>query len=385
MESLGVIGVGKLGLSMTLALEAAGYNMICYEKNEQLSSAISDKSLVSIEPRVSELLSHSRNITMVSSLDKIYSLPTIFIVVATPSLPNGAYDHSAVDEVVNNILELNRVSPNYHNKLLVISCTTMPTYCDTVQEKLGEYNYKVCYNPEFIAQGDIIHGLKNPDMVLIGHSDETACSSLVAIYKRFLENTPVFQTMTRTEAEITKISLNCFLTTKIAFANMIGDIVLKAGANQDIVLKAIGSDTRVGQKFLKWGHGFGGPCLPRDNRALCHFSESIGINHTIGETTDQSNKRHLQNILEYITTKNVEKRPIFFDSIVYKKGTHILEESQKLELALLCAENGNRVLIHDDKYVIKQLMDRYGDKFTYLHTLNEAEISLYFNINTYIS
>ena len=243
----------------------------------------------------------------------------------------------------------------------------------------------VCYNPEFIAQGDIMYGLKNPDMVLIGHSDTNACNSLVKIYKRFLENTPVFETMTLTEAELTKISLNCFLTTKIAFANMIGDIVIKAGGNQYAVLKAIGSDTRVGSKFLRWGHGFGGPCLPRDNRALCYFSNSININHSIGETTDKSNKTHLLYLFDYIVSKNTENKPLFFNSIVYKENTCILEESQKLELANICVNSGYTVIIYDDKKVIMELIQKYQNKFSYLYTLTGNEELLYFNINSYIN
>jgi len=381
MESVGVIGVGKLGLCITLALEGAGYNMVCYEKNSALSSAISEKSLETIEPGVKECLVKARSINMVDSLAPIYRLPVAFIVVATPSLENGAYNHSAVDEVVAELLRLNSAAPSYESKLLVISCTTMPQYCDSIQEKLREYNYQVCYNPEFIAQGDILKGLKNPDMVLIGHTNQTACDKLVEIYKSFLENNPVFQAMTCVEAEITKISLNCFLTTKIAFANMIGDIVVKAGGNPDSVLQAIGSDSRVGKKFLKWGHGFGGPCLPRDNRALCFFADTVGIEHIIGATTDESNKRHLAQLFDYIQLKNTDKKPLLFNSVVYKQGTHILEESQKLELAILCVDSGLSVNIYDDAHVINELKGKFGAKFNYLPSL-EGE---YFDVNSYVT
>jgi nucleotide sugar dehydrogenase len=381
MESVGVIGVGKLGLCMTLALEGAGYNMVCYEKNAALSSAISNKSLETIESGVKEELERASRITMVDSLVPIYRLPVAFVVVATPSLENGAYNHSAVDEVVGELLRLNKEAPSYESKLLVISCTTMPLYCDSIQEKLREYNYQVCYNPEFIAQGDILKGLKNPDMVLIGYTDKAACDKLVEIYKGFLENTPAFEKMTCVEAEITKISLNCFLTTKIAFANMIGDIVVKAGGNPESVLKGIGSDSRVGKKFLKWGHGFGGPCLPRDNRALCFFADTIGIEHIIGKTTDDSNRRHLTQLFDYIQLKNTGKKPLLFNSVVYKQGTHILEESQKLELAILCADSGLSVNIYDDAQVISQLKAKFGAKFNYLCALQGD----YFDVNSYIT
>ena len=385
LKTVGIIGVGKLGICMGLVMEKAGYIVFCYDKSENLIKAISQKTLVTIEPHVTTLLKESKNLFVVPSIEQLYSLPLVFIVVATPSLSNGSYNHSAVDEVVETILNLNKQSPNYDEKVLVISCTTMPMYCDSIQEKLNQYNYKVYYNPEFIAQGDIVYGLKNPDMVLIGSRDKNSCNTLVSVYKSFLENTPVFQIMSCTEAEITKISLNCFLTTKIAFANMIGDIVLKAGGDQSVVLKAIGSDTRVGGKFLKWGHGFGGPCLPRDNRALSYFSNSIDINHEIGETTDQSNKKHLSYLFSYIVSKNKDNKPIFFNSVVYKKNTYMIEESQALELALVCQNRGLEVIIHDSMLVLKELQTKYGSTFTYIDHLVGNEYMIYFDINSYIS
>jgi len=384
MEKIGVVGVGKLGLCMALIFEKAGYNVISYEKNTQHAEAIKNKTLQSVEPGVKPLLHESKKIS-ITSLEDIYTLPIIFVVVATPSLPNGSYNHSAVDNVIEELLMLNKNNPDYKKKTLVISCTTMPKYCESVQKRLEEYNYDVCYNPEFIAQGDIIHGLKNPDMVLIGHTNQDSCEKVIKVYKQFLENTPTFHTMALTEAEITKISLNCFLTTKIAFANTIGDIVIKAGGNQDVVLKAIGSDSRVGGKFLKWGHGFGGPCLPRDNRALSFFSKSINIVNDIGNTTDISNKKHLENLFYYIKKINSENKPIFFNSIVYKKNTYILEESQKLELALLCVKNHLEVIIHDDEKVLNELQTKYKNDFVYLFTLVGNEMTIYFDINQYIS
>ena len=380
-----MIGVGKLGLCMALILEDAGYSVKCYDKNESLAEAISSKSLESIEPRVSDMLKRSNNISVFNSLSEIYRLKTIFIVVATPSLSNGSYNHTAVDEVIDAIIGLNKQIPDYSEKLLVVSCTTMPGYCDTVQERLRQYNYNVCYNPEFIAQGNIIDGLIKPDMVLIGYTSNTASESLSKIYNTFLKNSPPFKMMSCTEAEITKISLNCFLTTKIAFANMIGDIVLKAGGNPAIVLNAIGSDTRVGNKFLKWGHGFGGPCLPRDNRALSYFSKTIHIDHEIGETTDQSNKKHLKYLLDYIVSLNKDNKPILFNSVVYKEGTHILEESQKLELALLCRNTGLDVFIYDNPIIIHKLKNIYGGTFKYLDELTDGHIKIYFSIDAYIN
>ncbi len=221
-----------------------------------------------------------------------------------------------------------------------------------------------------------------PDMVLIG-GDGDANDKLAKHYRNFLTNDAPIHMMSRIEAEITKISLNCFLTTKIAFANSIGDIVNRVGGNPQTVLKAIGSDTRVGHKFLRWGHGFGGPCLPRDNRALCHFADSIGFKHRIGETTDFVNKLHIDELINYLINLNVENKPFYFDSIVYKKGTMLLEESQQLLLARKLAERGYKVIVHDIPEVLKMLsadtlLFEFAEK-----SLNQSD-SLIFNLSTYI-
>ena len=380
MTDIGVIGVGKLGLCMALGLEQAGYTVLCNDVNTDYLDLIKTKKLKSIEPGVTDALASSSNLRVTNYIKDMYKLQTIFIVVATPSLPDGSYNHSAVDTIVDDIITCNKEDPDYSDKLLVISCTTMPTYCDTVQTKLAKYNYNVCYNPEFIAQGDILNGQTNPDIVLIGHSNQSACDKLISIYRRLTKNNPPFHCMTRTEAEITKISLNCFLTTKIAFANLIGDIVIKSGGNPEHVLTAIGHDTRVGKKFLKWGYGFGGPCLPRDNRALCHFSKTIGIQHEIGEVVDKSNKLHLLNIIDNIKNMNIENKPIFFDSIVYKKDTNILEESQKLALAIGLADMGYAVFVHDNKDILQKIQEQQY-KFTICEILPANYETDYFNIN----
>jgi hypothetical protein len=257
----------------------------------------------------------------------------------------------------------------------------MPTYCDTVHVRLAKYGYSVLYNPEFIAQGDIIKGLTNPDTVLIG-GEANACGQLTNIYNKFLENSPEFHCMSCTEAEITKISINCFLTTKIAFANTIGDIVLKSGGNADTVLKAIGSDTRVGKKYLRWGHGFGGPCLPRDNRSLCCYATSIDIKNPIGEATDPSNDLHLKYLVNFVLGLNPTNKPILMDGVVYKKNTLILEESQQLLLALALVDAGVRVIICEQTPVVDLLEKNHPGKFTFVDTL-ENNNDTYMDLRKY--
>ena len=135
--------------------------------------------------------------------------------------------------------------------------------------------------------------MENPDIVLIGEDTKEAGDIIEEINLSVAKNdTKVFR-MNPISAEITKISLNCYVTMKIAFANSIGDLCIESGAEYERVLEAIGSDSRVGNKYFKYGYGYGGPCFPRDNRALGIFSKDMDRKVVFSKVTDISNKIHL--------------------------------------------------------------------------------------------
>ena len=127
--------------------------------------------------------------------------------------------------------------------------------------------------------------------------------------------------MSTTEAEITKLSLNCFLTTKISFANMIGDLAIKSNCNPANILQSIGSDSRIGSKYLNYGYGFGGPCFPRDNVALGKYAKKIGNYYDISKATDYSNLKHLKFQADQILKNNKNKK-IKFKYVTYKKKVY---------------------------------------------------------------
>tara|TARA_A100001515_G_scaffold69483_1_gene55239 strand:- start:3735 stop:4838 length:1104 start_codon:yes stop_codon:yes gene_type:complete len=363
MKNISIIGLGKLGLCFALTLEKAGYNVLGCDIDESYVKSINDKTLKSPEEGVEEHLLQSVNLKATTDMGKTLNFSDIiFVIVATPSLENGRYNHTQVDSVVDKLISLGKSEKQKH---FVICCTTMPQYCDSVHEKLKDYNYSVSYNPEFIAQGTILRDQLKPDMVLIGEANKSAGDLLEEIYKKHTISNPRICRMSRIEAEICKISLNCFLTTKISFANMIGDIVLKSGGNPDSVLEAIGSDSRVGLKYLNYGFGYGGPCFPRDNRALAIYASDLNRPAPISLATDSMNKIHLDFQIEQFTSVSSIEEQVIIDSVTYKPGTVIIEESQQLAYAVGIARNGYNVLIREKEAVVKQLTKTYGDLFTY--------------------
>lgn len=347
MKNISVLGVGKLGLCLALNLEKKGFNITGVDVFESYIESLNNKTFTTSEPSVNEYLKESKNIQFTTDLKEALQNNVLFVVVRTPSTDDWKYDHTDIDSIAEQLISLGKQS---ERKDLIINCTTFPGYCDTLQEKVKDYNYYVSYNPEFIAQGSIIRDQLFCDNVLIGAADGYAGDLIVSIYKQMVDSNPVYNVMTRTEAELTKLAVNCFLTTKISYANMVGDIAHRLGCNADTVLSAVGTDSRVGSKYIKPGFGFGGPCFPRDNRALAKCGEEVGIDAIISKATDEMNVKHLQYQIEDFVRMNPNKDiPVQIEFVTYKKDSVLIEESQQLKFALELKKLGYQVQILDER------------------------------------
>ena len=347
---IGLIGAGRLGLCLALLMDKAGYSVIASDVREDYINGLQIGEVTTTEPLVGQYLDSARRIEFTTdNLRVIEESDIIFTLVLTPSLENGSYDVSNVDDVVSDILKYGW-DKDLSNKSLVIGCTTNPGDCDFFQDRLRETGINVFYNPEFIAQGSIIKDLQNADTVLIGGDGEHK-NNIEKIYKKIqYPSFPSVHFMSTKAAEIVKIAINTFLTTKISYANMLGQVLCKSGLQDEIdnVLGAIGSDTRIGKKYMNFGFGFGGPCFPRDNRAFAKYAEKVGIEHNFGYTTDNFNKAHLLFLKDYFVNDNSDDLPFWFDYIAYKPGTDILTESQQYQLCLEFLDLGYKVYVSDD-------------------------------------
>ena len=370
MKKIGVIGAGRLGICFALLCEAAGYEVLVSDLREDYVGGLNERKITTNEPEVENLLRRAKNFSATTdNRQVIRECDLIYTLVATPSLEDGSYDVSAVWEVVDDIkTEMTTIGNGPKN--FVIGCTTNPGDCDKFREELPR-SVKVFYNPEFIAQGSIIRDLREADMVLLGSdpmlSEDPVVGEIKDLYKKIQTTRAIVSCMSTTAAEITKIAVNCYLTTKISYANMLGDVLRKAGCGDEItnVLGAIGTDTRVGKKYLNYGVGYGGPCLPRDNRAFAAFCESLGTHHNLGFVTDGINNEHAAEIADYYASVNDKKLPFWFEYVTYKKGTDIITESQQYRLCTDLLDRGFRVYIHNDRRVTPLIYDnlksKYGD------------------------
>jgi len=373
---IGLIGAGRLGICLALLMEGAGYDVLVSDIREDYVNSLNNKVITTEEPGVQERLTTAKNFEATTDNYRVINeCDFIFTLVATPSLSDGSYNVNAVYDVIRDIQTAGDVS----GKTFIVGCTTNPGDCARFQDLLTSYGVNVVYNPEFIAQGTIIKDLINADMVLIGGANDESFELLEKIYKDIQIKKPKIGRMSSTSAELVKLAVNCYLTTKISYANMVGEVMTMAGLEDEIdtVLTAIGNDSRVGNKYLKYGYGFGGPCLPRDNRSFAAFAKKQGLNYNLGETTDNFNDEHAKFLKKYFLKKNVDSRPYYFEYVSYKKGTDILTESQQYRLCTDLLSEGYTVYIDDVESIIKQLehlTEKYGDKVQFGKPPEDREV-----------
>ncbi len=359
---IGIIGVGRLGICVALLFENCGHDILASDSRESYIRDLNNKKIDTTEPEVQRYLENSTNIEFTTDNTRVIKeCDIIYTFVATPSLEDGSYDVSAVWKVVDDI----RSELPFEGKSLVIGCTTNPGDCDEIQEEVASLGMDVYYNPEFIAQGSIIKDLQTADMVLIGGNGHH-----VPVIEKMYEKIqlgyaiPSIHYMSTRAAEIVKIAINTYLTTKISYANVLGEVLIRSELSDEVdsVLEAIGKDSRIGSKYLKFGYGFGGPCFPRDNRAFAAYASKVGVEFNIGETTDNFNNEHAKFLVDYFVKRNTEKLPFYFDYITYKKGTDIITESQQLRLCEDLLELGYKVYVFEQKCVVDQIYDKIVSK-----------------------
>ncbi len=360
--NLSVIGIGRLGLCFCLTLENGGHQVVGYDILSDYVDSINQKTFNSHEPGVNALLAESKRFRATDDIvECVNHSNLIFVTVASFSEEDGRYDVGQVESVVNSLIDLGKQHTRKH---LVICTNVNPGYSDTVHNRLKDLNWDVSFNPETIAQGSILKNQAEPDCVYIGSDSSDLAKQIKDVYNSICTNVPTLHTMDRLSAELTKVSMNCFLTCKISFANMVGDLATKIGADPDKVLAAVGSDSRINNKFFRYGFGWGGPCFPRDTRAFSRLAENNGMPSDMCIASTQINEKHLNfQVEQFLQSGNTEYHT---DTVTYKKGTVILEESQQLEFAKRLAENGVIVKISESEAVIKQLKELYGDLFIYV-------------------
>jgi UDPglucose 6-dehydrogenase len=269
-------------------------------------------------------------------------------VTPTPSLPDGAFDHTALLKAFAAIaVEVQR--QHRRKYVFVVTSTVTPGFMgDQALPMLrrvfeNEGPFCLAYKPEFIALGTVLNDLHNPDVVLVGASNEETGAGVEKLYRRMIFGKPPAKHMRLVDAELAKISLNCAVTMKISFANQVGLVARKLGADPEKVLEAVGADRRIGPLALRAGLPFGGPCFPRDNRMFQHVACLVGERAPLAEATDQMNRRMLRAVLDKVAPHG----DVGILGLAYKPGTAVTEDSPGSLWRHTLMSSGRRVKAHD--------------------------------------
>ena len=378
VNSISVAGLGKLGLCSAVCF-ARKYKVIGVDIDEQRVALINQGKNPISETGLTEMLKeHQSNLEATTDYKKAISNSQVtFIVVATPSEADGSFSNAQLEASLREIGLALKEKNEYH--LVVITSTVMPGTTEHVAKfileevsgkKYGK-GFGLAYNPEFIALGSVLRDFLNPDFILIGEGGNEG-DALEDIYNDICENKPRFGRMNLVSAEIAKISLNCYITMKITYANSLAAVCDKVkGADPLTITSSIGMDSRIGKKYLRPGLGFGGPCFPRDNVAFAAFARKVGQKAKLAEMVDEVNQDQVVRIANLIEELALGKKNIGLLGLSYKPNTPIIEDSQAIDICQLLVNRGHRVSVYDPQ-AMEAARGVLGDSVTYTASASDC-------------
>jgi UDPglucose 6-dehydrogenase len=353
---LSIVGLGKLGASMAAAIASRGHDVIGVDVNHQSVDAINAGRAPVQETGLQALIqdNRSRLKATMSHEEAIRESELTFVIVPTPSDDRGAFSLQYVAFAFREIGKALAVKKERHT--VVLTSTVLPGAMRHGLLPILEHHsgrragsgFGLCYSPEFIALGSIIRDFLSPDFLLIGELDAASGRHLEACYGDIMGPHVPVRRMTLENAELAKIAVNAFVTTKITFANMLAEMCARIpGGDIDVVSDALGLDSRIGRKYLTGGLGYGGPCFPRDNVALGFVARQLGVRAELPETTDALNSSIATRIVEHLKGRIGRDVTVAVLGLAYKPFSHVTEKSQAMMLVRAFLEHGARVLAYD--------------------------------------
>jgi UDPglucose 6-dehydrogenase len=356
-NNISVIGLGKLGASMAAGFASKGFNVVGYDINEAAISAVNAGVAPVQETDLNEMIQKFKsNISATSDLSlAINSSDISFVVIPTPSEENGSFSLKYAKSAFTSIGKALKEKNSYH--VIVMTSTVLPgSTSHALIPLLEEYSGKkcgadfgVCYNPEFIALGSVIKDFLNPDFYLLGQYDQRSGDLLESVHTKVSDGRCPVQRMGIENAELAKIALNSYVTLKVSFANMLAEFCEKIpGGDVDAVSDALGTDSRIGRKYLTGGLGFAGPCFPRDNVALAFLGDKLNVDTRLLTSNQEFNEaltnRYIKRFDRYIQ----KDARICVLGLAYKALSHVVEESAGVAMCNELVSRGHSVIAHDN-------------------------------------
>lgn len=376
-----VVGTGYVGLVSGTCFSEVGIHVTCVDRDKNKIDSLNNDIVTIFEPGLDSLVKRNREkgrlhftTNLPSTLD---GCEVIFIAVGTPPDEDGSADLSHVLSVAREI------GQNMNDYLLIATKSTVPVGTSlkvrkAVQEELDKRGIKIPFdvasNPEFLKEGAAVNDFLKPDRIIVGTESEKAIKVIQQLYKPFTLNGHPIIFMDITSAEMTKYAANAMLATKISFINDVANLCEIVGANVNLVRKGIGSDTRIGNKFIYPGAGYGGSCFPKDVKALIKTASEYGYEMKVLKAVEEVNENQksvlFRKISDYYNGQIAEKN-IAIWGLSFKPQTDDMREAPSLVIIEKLLEAGAKIRAYDPA-AMNEAKHKLGDRITYATDQYEA-------------
>lgn len=373
---IAVIGTGYVGLVAGACLADMGNDVICIDNNETKLLQLRNGIIPIYEPGLEELVkvnTMEKRLTFSSNInDAVKQSEVCFIAVGTPQGEDGSADLQYVMQVAEAIAK------SINGYKVIVNKSTVPVgTAEKVTEIIKQYTnypFDVVSNPEFLKQGNAVDDFLHPDRVIIGSNSDKATRIMQDIYASFFRTGNRVIVMDVKSAEMTKYASNSFLATKISFMNEIANLCEKVGADAEMVRVGMSTDTRIGNKFLFPGLGYGGSCFPKDVKALIKTGIDNGVDMSIIKSADAANKKQKQifinKILSYFKN-DINNKTFAIWGLAFKPKTNDMREAPAITVINELLKHGAKINVYDPK-AMDYSKSIWGDRINYCQYSYEA-------------
>lgn len=379
---IAIIGTGYVGLVSGACFADTGVNVTCVDIDEQKIDRLRKGEIPIYEPGLDELVLkniQAGRLRFSTSLGEVMSgQQMIFIAVGTPPDEDGSADLQYVLQVAETI------GKHLDHYMVVVTKSTVPVGTAskiraTIQHELEvrgvDIAFDVASNPEFLKEGNAIKDFMSPDRVVVGVESERARKMLTKLYKPFLLNNFRVIFMDIPSAEMTKYAANSMLATRISFMNDIANLCELVGADVNMVRAGIGSDTRIGRKFLYAGCGYGGSCFPKDVKALIKTADEHGYSMSVLKAVEQVNERQKSILFDKLQKAFAEQslvgKTIALWGLSFKPETDDMRESTSLVMIRRLLDAGCVLRVYDP-VAMDECRRIMGDRVVYCRDMYDA-------------
>ena len=374
--NIAIIGAGYVGLVAAACLADMGNNVICIDKDEEKLNQLKNGFIPIYEPGLEELVKSNvleKRLDFSCDIDNAVKKSEVcFIAVGTPQGEDGSADLKYVFDVAE------AVAKSMNGYKVIVDKSTVPVgtaeQITNLIKQYTNYEFDVVSNPEFLKQGNAVDDFLHPDRVVIGSNSEKATKIMQEIYSPFFRTGNRVIVMDVKSAEMTKYAANSFLATKISFMNEIANLCEKVGANAEMVRIGISTDSRIGNKFLFPGLGYGGSCFPKDIKALIKTGEEHNCEMSIVKAAEEVNKKQRCLFVEKITRlfgEDLSDKKFAIWGLAFKPKTDDMREAPAITIINELLNRGAKISAFDPK-AIEIAKNHFADNIEYSKSAYET-------------